>query len=242
VKSLLNNARESLTSGCTSDGWEMLNQALMLDPSSADARDLQDEMLIKELSTRCHEGGAEPCDTPPSTDKDPSPYPPGDGYDPEGPPDQCFDSGSVGKNHQLPAVASKLLERPVSGESEEQEGYFLIEVADDDLDLVVDNIAQCDEQAPADLKTQFRQLANILCENFGLDVDFGKSQPGCTRMAVQIGATEYFLTIDSKGQTLIQVKAVGPEGEGTSKKATEGDAEEAEEPLYPLETDLDPDW
>lgn len=205
VKSLLDGARDCFNSGCTADGWQMLNNALMLDPSCEEAHCLQYEMLSKPLSDRCNEYDSEPCNTLPTDDEDAQPCDKPESDDP------CCDDG------------------------EEQEARFVIDVPEEDLDLVADDCQQCDETTPADLKEQVKQLMDLVRENISVDVDCGKSQPGCARLSVQIGGVEYQATFDANGRYFLRMKTTAPE-------VTHGDSEEAEEPMYMLETDLDPDW
>jgi tetratricopeptide (TPR) repeat protein len=232
VKALIDGARDCFNSGCTADGWEMLNTAMMLDPSCEEARVLQDQMILKNLNSRCDECDTEPCDTLPPNDED------------------------------APPCDTKEDSDPCSDDGEEQEACLVIDFQTEDLDLVADDCAQCDESTPADLQEQVQQLIDVIRENFSMEVDRSKSQPGCARLWVQIGGVEYLASFNANFPSFVQMKVIAPaaadikaaqqtnidetihwiEAMNGGKVINDGDSEEAEEPLYMLETDLDPNW
>jgi tetratricopeptide (TPR) repeat protein len=274
VRALLDRARECYASGCKDEGWDLLMQAVALDPegTEGEVQKFQEEMHFQQRENRCRRYDCDRYETLPPDDEDADPceapdgceaaVPPCTGLVPHMPPvDPCLIAAM--ERVLLELYHSYDMVLPQAGcDGEEQGACFIIDTDEEDLELVRDDCVPCEEENDPDIMQQVRELFDLLRQQVCVDVDLGSSQKPCARLWVQIGNVEYFVTVDTQGQKFVRVKISAPEGEdikaaqqanidatlrwiesmNSGESATEGDAEETEEPYYQLETDLDPDW
>jgi hypothetical protein len=257
VAALLDAAQQCIAAGCCEEAWDKVNHVLMLDPNCMAAQDLQ-RQLIDIAANQCDQcpftPGCEqeepPCGGDEAASYDPLPCP------------------GIGFRHELPGVDPTIVEvmervliecaRPdrydYDGDCEEQS----LEIDDEACELeLLEDVDFCQPIDPA-------QLGKLLHR-------FDESVQDCVESAgkwtkrievVRFGQVECALTMEKDGACCVVVsihprdaqdlrkwqqvyhKAVRNWVEQMSGRAAgnDDDTEESEEPLFELETDLDPDW
>lgn len=257
VVGLLNAAQECVAAGCCEEAWDKVNHVLMLDPNCLAAQELQ-RQLIDIAAKQCDQ-----CPFSSGCEQEESPC--GDGAAASCP-GIGFRHELPGVDPSIVSVMERVLidcARPdrydYEGDCEEQ----TLEIDDEACDLeLLEDVELVHPIDPLSLQRLLHQIDDAVRDCVGVDGKSWPSKHAQIDISVRFGRVQCQMIMDQNGASQITV-AIRPlkvqdlrdwqeaHNEAMRKWIEEmsgcgprhdDDGEESEEPLYQLETDLDPDW
>ena len=259
VSELMDAAQRSYAAGCHDDALGFAQQALMIDPNCCDAAKIQRCILIQrgQEEGTCNVYGCEGFPYAPGCDEEPC--------------EPCEEGcPGMGWYHALPPVdpaVVRAMEKVMADLNvvvetcDDSDIRLLIDCEEEELELYKDGCRDFPAEA-LQFKAQLKQMFDMLRQHVCFEVDMGSFQGVRLQVTMQTASGEYGVRID-EGQPVCcwhmiatppaDVKAVQQAhyeevqrwieamNSGVQWKSQD-DGEEAEEPLFQLETDLDPCW
>jgi tetratricopeptide (TPR) repeat protein len=243
VAELIEAAQRAYAAGCHDEAQCFVDEALTLDPDCPAAKTLQAQLNDDRPGERCGEkcqtddedvptGEQEP-DQPATSDEDPPRCP------------------GLGFRHCLPPLNREMME--------------IIQKAMADLDDSQCGYAgapRCKQRSLAEIGEWAQKAVDAFCQKVGIDLDLQSPRKPRGQVRLQLGGMAVCADVYSDGHGMLWFELWGNEKQDLSDtqdahnaKVLEwieamnsggnlagDDSEASEEPLFQLETDLDPDW
>jgi tetratricopeptide (TPR) repeat protein len=241
VAELIEAAQRAYAAGCHDEAQAFVNEALALDPDCPAAKTLQAQLNDELPGERCGEkcqtddedvppGEQEP-DQPPMSDEDPPRCP------------------GLGLKHCLPPLDREMME-----------------IIQRSMEEMVDGTGYRGiprQRSFAEIGKWAQKAVDAFCEEMGIDVDLHSPRKPRGQVRLQLGGMAVCADVYSDGHGTLWFELCGHEKEQDLRDAQDthnakvlewieamnsggniggDDSEASEEPLFQLETDLDPDW